>query len=205
MEKGYEEIEQYVKEINPDVILIGGDLFDETTSEQDMEYAGDMLKSFSPKYGTFFVYGNHDYPYKDRMNDWFAKQGVEVLNDRMVLIGDDVQLVGRADSSPKDVSALFESELVDPKKSVITIQHRPTQFKELSANGCDLVMAGHTHGICFPFCFLIAPVNDMLTGSRIYDSMLAVTSSGASAWGIHYKWPDCSDIIHVHITFEGLE
>lgn len=198
---GYEKIEQYVKAMDPDVILIGGDLFDETTSERDMEYAHDMLKSFSPTYGTFFVYGNHDQPYQDRMDEWFSELGVITLNDRMILIRDDIQLIGRSDSSRKDVPDLFESEQVDPEKPVITIQHQPTEFRELSGNGCDLVMAGHTHGVSFPFCFLIAPINDMLSGSRVYDSMLAVVSAGASAWGIHYKWPDCSDIIHVHITF----
>ena len=137
--------------------------------------------------------------------EWLSELGVMTLNDKMVLIGDHIQLVGRSDSSRKDVPDLFESEQVDPEKPIITIQHRPTEFKQLSENGCDLVMAGHTHGISFPFCFLIAPVNDMLSGSRVYDSMLAVTSAGASAWGIHYKWPDCSDIIHVHITFTEAE
>ena len=202
---GYEKVEQYVCSRNPDVILIGGDLFDETTSERDMAYVHDMLSSFSPAYGTFFVYGNHDQPYQERLEEWLSELGVMTLNDKMVLIGDHIQLVGRSDSSRKDVPDLFESEQVAPEKPIITIQHRPTEFKQLSENGCDLVMAGHTHGISFPFCFLIAPVNDMLSGSRVYDSTLAVTSAGASAWGIHYKWPDCSDIIHVHITFTEAE
>ena len=64
---GYEKVEQYVCSRNPDVILIGGDLFDETTSERDMAYVHDMLSSFSPAYGTFFVYGNHDQPYQERL------------------------------------------------------------------------------------------------------------------------------------------
>ena len=82
------------------------------------------------------------------------------------------------------------------------LQHRPIQLQQLSDAGCDLVLAGHTHGFSIPFGFAVAVSNDLVSGERNYGAMTAITSTGASAWGIHYKWPDTSDVVSVHMEFE---
>jgi hypothetical protein len=43
----------------------------------------------------------------------------------------------------------------------------------------------------------------MYYGIRRYDNMTAVVTSGVSAWGFHYKWPAVSEIVTIHVTFDG--
>ena len=64
-------------------------------------------------------------------------------------------------------------------------------------------MAGHTHGFNIPQ-FLGAPLfGDMFSGIQQYGGMAAVTTSGVSAWGFHYKWPAVSEVVTIHVTFGG--
>ena len=60
-----------------------------------MENFGWALKEIrQPKYGIYFVYGNHD----SNIEDWAAEQmrriGAAVLKDEMTILGEDIQLIG---------------------------------------------------------------------------------------------------------------
>lgn len=56
-------------------------------------------------------------------------------------------------------------------------------------------------GFNIPFFLTVGPSNDMLQGIETYGDMTAVTSSGVSAWGLHYKFPAYSEIVLIHMTF----
>ena len=45
------------------------------------------------------------------------------------------------------------------------------------------------------------PVNG---GTYTYNGS-AITTSGVSAWGYHYKWPAESEVVTIHVTFTGVE
>jgi hypothetical protein len=45
----------------------------------------------------------------------------------------------------------------------------------------------------------------MFSGIESYGKMTAVTTSGVSAWGFHYKWPAESEVVKIHLTFDPLE
>ena len=68
--------------------------------------------------------------------------------------------------------------------------------------GCDLAMAGHTHGFNIPQFLGSAMFEDMYYGIKKYDNMTAITTSGVAAWGFHYKWPAKSEVVTIHLTFE---
>ena len=80
------------------MLLIGGDLFDETTAESDAEKIVSVLETIQkPKYGIYYVYGNHDGLVEDWVpgaKDAILNAGVKILADEMVTIGEDIQLIG---------------------------------------------------------------------------------------------------------------
>lgn len=180
----------------------------EQASPKDVENMEKVLSSIKqPRYGMYYVYGNHD----DNREDWSAEQmrrmGVTVLNSEMTILGQDIQLFGVKDSdhSASAIRAMFEEAKPDPEKPILTMIHRPLQFRTLSALGCDLVTAGHTHGFNIPM-FLGSPLfGDMYSGIQPYEEMTAVTTSGVSAWGFHYKWPAESEVVKIHLIFDPLE
>lgn len=200
----YEDLTEALKKADPDILLIGGDLFDETTSKQDIEYVKAVIRRISPQYGIYFVFGNHD-DYKDeRTSNVMEELGVTILNDETVSIGGDIQLIGRMDpvSETLDIDELIKKEDIDMGKPVIVLQHRPIEYQKLADAGCDLVMSGHTHGFNIPQFAGNVTRFDMLQGIKKYGDMTAIVTSGVSAWGFHYKWPAKSEVVNIRLSFE---
>lgn len=207
----YDDLVEQINACNADVLLIGGDLFDETTAENDADNFVWVLQTIKqPKYGIYYVYGNHD----GLMEDWVPgakdavlKAGVKVLADEMVTLGEDIQLIGCLDPKlrAEDFETLYARLQPDPDKPLIVLTHRPKHFREMAALGVDLVMAGHTHGFNIPHFFSTSIANDMLDGLKTYGDMTAITSSGVGAWGFHYKWPAESEVVCIQLHFNGME
>ena len=233
----YPKLAEEIRKTRPDILLIGGDVFDETTGPEDVEYVRSVLTEIRPKYGTVFVYGNHD----TALNDWSGQQmrsmGVTVLEDEILRLGPDgilrgneegpgnagasdhpapntsagsfhpgvpcVQLVGRLDPklSPLAPQVLMEHLHADKSLPLLILQHRPVEMKAHSLLGCDLVMAGHTHGFNIPQFLGVGLWSDMYFGKKKYGSMTAVVTSGVSAWGFHYKWPAKSEVVSIRLHF----
>ena len=204
----FDDLADRIDACDADVLLLAGDIFDETTSPDDVKHMEWVLSTIKkPRYGMYYVYGNHD----DSREDWAAEQmrrmGVTVLNNEMAVLGEDIQLFGIQDSgrSVSEIREMFENASPDPDKPILTMIHRPTHFRDLSALGCDLVTAGHTHGFNIP-AFIGGPLfGNMYSGIQSYGDMTAVTTSGVSAWGFHYKWPAESEVVKIHLTFDPLE
>ena len=198
----YDRIGQEIRDENPDIILIGGDVFDETTSDDDIEYFRELIESLDAPLGIYYIYGNHD----DNRDDYSARilreMGINVLEDEMVSI-DGVQLIGRLD--PVDdqlpLDELMNKVNKDDSQPTIMLTHRPVEFKEISETGCDIALAGHTHGFNIPQFMGRNIAYDMYYGRKKYGNMTAITTSGVSAWGFHYKFPAKSEIVSLHISF----
>jgi hypothetical protein len=203
----YDDMAKQIDACDADVLLIGGDLCDETTAERDLKNFISVLKEIKqPRYGIYYIYGNHD----DLVENWaadvrplFGELGVRILTDEMVILGEDIQLIGRLDPSlgAEKIADLFKRLNPDPNKPILVLTHRPKHLRELASLGCDLVMAGHTHGFNIPQFLGVSPVNDMISGIRHYGDMTAVTTSGTGAWGFHYKWPAESEVVCITVHF----
>lgn len=202
----YDDLEEMIDSSNADVLLIAGDVFDETTSETDVDHVCELISTIDqPRYGIYMVYGNHDAALEDGMLERLSEAGVTVISDEMTVIAEDVQLIGCMDPvfNPVSFEDLWEICAPDQDNPVIVLTHRPSQFQQMSDLGCDLVMAGHTHGFNIPQFLGANLFGDMYSGIREYGSMTAVTTSGVSAWGYHYKWPAESEVVTIHVTFTG--
>lgn len=207
-DKTYDEMARLIDESEADVLLIAGDVFDETTKESDVQKLADMMgKIKKPKYGIYYIYGNHDEWLEDLAAERMREMGVTVLEDEMIVLGEDIQLIGCLDPNcgAAKIDELCKECSPDKDKPLLVLTHRPKHFREMADLGVDLVMAGHTHGFNFPQFMAANLFNDMYSGIREYDDMTAVTTSGISAWGYHYKWPAKSEVVTIHVTFDGGE
>lgn len=198
----YDDLRERLQEGDPDLILIAGDVFDETTSQTDVEYVRTVMESLHPRYGIYYVYGNHD----DFREDWAAEQmrsmHVKVLEDEMIEI-EGVQIIGRLDpkDNPMDLDQLWSFCAADETKPVIVLQHRPIEFRKLAEKKADLVLAGHTHGFNIPQFMAVGMQSDMFYGRKQYGIMTAAVTSGVSAWGFHYKFPAFSEVVTLNLSF----
>ena len=200
----YEDLTEALENADPDILLIGGDLFDETTSKQDVEYVKAVIRQMNPQYGIYFVFGNHDNYKDERTANVLEELGVTILRDETVTIDGAIQLIGRMDpvADTLDIDELIKKEDIDMGKPVIVLQHRPIEYQKLADAGCDLVMSGHTHGFNIPQFAGNVTRFDMLQGIKKYGDMTAIVTSGVSAWGFHYKWPAKSEVVNIRLSFE---
>lgn len=183
-----------VQRRKPDLFLIGGDLFDEVTSEGLKLYAYEHLGKIKTKYGTYYVEGNHDLlTPSSRMA--FHKSHIKILEDQSILIDNTFYLVGRKDRKHKRKTLREIMKEVDPSIPTILLGHRPDQEKEGIKEGIDLQLAGHTHaGQIFPGNFI------MKYGYYQKKNYHLIISSGYGNWGIPVRNYTKNELVEIRLT-----
>jgi predicted MPP superfamily phosphohydrolase len=142
------ELVNRVRELNPDLVVITGDVLDEE-NQVPVEYINTALGGLVAKDGVYFVFGNNDYyPGKQVVQNNLEGIGIKTIQNDTVLIrrkGQTLNLVGVND--PETFRARLTQAL---KGSVpgpqILLAHGPTVVNEAAKAGIELVLVGHTHG-----------------------------------------------------------
>lgn len=172
--------------LQPDVVFIGGDLYDGTAA--DLDRLAEPWASFSPPLGTYFVAGNHDgFSGYARHVEAVSNSGVRVLNNEKVTV-DGLQIVGvhyhDAVNAQSYRSILRQAEL-DRERASILLMHAPTGLPIAEEEGISLQLSGHTHGgQIFPFTWIVSRVWGQFTyGLKRLGNLLVYTSSGTGTWG----------------------
>lgn len=153
-----------IKQLNPDIIVITGDLIDrKTTDFSGMYYLVEQLKSICEK--LYFVSGNHEWGHehtKDLFKGLEARE-IHILDNtnQTVAINENIiNIAGVADYATchEDIDAALNQ--VQDGKYTILLSHAPDIINEISNEPIDLILSGHTHGgqIRLPFIgALVAP------------------------------------------------
>lgn len=206
-----------ISELEPDIVLICGDFVDDDTDFDDMTDGCRALSQLSPRLGTYFVFGNHDKGYSDYRGYTGADlavqleaNGVTVLEDESVSVGDGICLIGRQDRSEeqKGGSRASMEELmsnIPEGEYTIVLDHQPNSYDEEAAAGADLVLSGHTHGgHLFPagYIGLAFGANDMVYGTERRGNTDFLVTSGISGWAIPFKTGTVSEIAVISISGE---
>lgn len=150
-----QEIARRVNKLNPDLVVITGDVFDQS-EETPLEYVDTIFKGLTTQYGTYFVFGNNE-TYLDQQKVKEKLVGINIktlINERVRLTinGTSIDLVGIDDpySQKADLTKALEGTGSEPK---ILLAHSPEIVNEAAKAGIDLALVGHTHGgqISIPF------------------------------------------------------
>ena len=147
---GKTSLKQYVKMINeqnPDLILIGGDLIDNSVIPLYAENMAEELTELKAPLGIYMVPGNHEYISGiDKSIQFIQNTPIQLLRDSVVTLPCGIQLIGRDDrSNARRLPLQKLMARIDKSKPVILLDHQPYQLAESQAAGIDLQFSGHTH------------------------------------------------------------
>lgn len=175
----------------PDIVVLGGDIVEEGTDLEELNEVFGMLGAIESRYGVYYVYGNHDrQPYTTRktytdeqLEKAITDNGIEILRDRYVTVGDDIILAGREDASVQRKSVEAVLSEADKNKFIIVADHQPMEADEARAEGADLQLSGHTHaGQIWPTGLLLEWMGQYNYGDYQKEGFHLVVSSGFAGW-----------------------
>lgn len=218
-----EELMRVCKEIsekNPDIVALCGDIVDENTSKEKMQFAFKALSTINSKYGTFFVYGNHDRQLysnnkaftEEELAQYIESCGITILQDQVYSVNDEFTIIGREDKSysssknvpeRKSLSELMEGVNKD-SSFILAMDHQPKEYAENEKNGIDLLISGHTHGgQIWPanVLFNIAKFDDAVYGETVGadGKFKAFVTSGIAGWGYPVKTAAPAEYVIINI------
>ena len=157
----------------PDLVLLGGDFFDDVLKEDNARITAEALAG---KYRCYYVTGNHEF-WSGRVPEiktYLEGLGVTVLDGKCdtVTIGDHtIDICGIDDPTDIGIGRWREQmqqayDGTDPSHLRLLLTHRPEMVNEYVKYDYDLIMAGHAHAgqIRIPFLNkgLYAPDQGML-------------------------------------------
>lgn len=192
-----EELQEYcsrMSEEDADLVVLCGDLVDESTTRAELKEAFQQLGSIKSKYGVFYVFGNHDQSNYRNNSDYteedlrsvLQENDITVLEDTAYEIDSNLTLIGRKDRSELREAADALTAGLDQEKFLLMLDHQPQEYAEAEAAGIDLLLSGHTHaGQIWPAGLLIEPLGfaDSCYGYTQSGSLQTIVTSGISAWG----------------------
>lgn len=196
--------------LNPDLVLLPGDVFDEDISGVRAQEVSRLLRSIRAPLGVFACTGNHDYYAGiERCLENLRLGGVTVLQDEAVKVADAFYLMGR-----KDPSSVMRGErrtplgdivaACDPALPLILLDHQPVRLEEAAQNGIDLEISGHTHaGQLFPLNLINQLVWEVYWGYSRKEKTQYYVSCGAGTWGPPVRTGSAPEIVEIRIKFAG--
>jgi len=204
-----ERIVSKVNGLNPDIILLPGDILDEDLEPVIRQNAGATLKQLSAPMGVFGVMGNHEYiGGPEPAYRYLSEHGVKMLRDSVVIINESFYLVGREDfqkgrfagKERKDIETLMEE--VNKSLPVIVMDHQPFHPEKAAAAGADLMLSGHTHnGQLWPLNYIIDAMYVLGYGLGEVEGMLMYVSNGVGTWGPPLRVGNRPEIVNLKIRF----
>ena len=164
-----------VSAANPDLIVVTGDLVDESAAEI-LPYAASVGAALSAIAPTYYVTGNHEWAHGaaavEQLKDTLRRSGVTVLSNEFLPLERDGQFLllagiddpnGYADQKPPEaVADDLHRAWGDP--FWLLLAHRNTFFNGRYCHlGADLTLSGHAHGGIWRLPFTDGLVDTNLT------------------------------------------
>ena len=141
----------------PDMILLGGDIFDDEIPDDNTKI---FLSAIAKKYPCYYVTGNHEYwsMRAHEMLDWLRAHGIEDIGGKTIrtsvngneicLSGlndpDEARYTGEGDGMKAELGRAMNER--DDTAFTMLLTHRPSFVDLYKDAGFDLVLAGHAHG-----------------------------------------------------------
>lgn len=190
-EKYLEKIVRKTNELNPDIVVITGDIADSRSALTKNMFK--PLKDLKAK--AFFVSGNHDvYVGLAEITEKLKENGIVIMSNDIVETNG-IKLIGlnymKADDSVYDPHQVNDETIKDtlplldlsgsmPK---IFIHHGPWGVEYMNEYGADLVVSGHTHaGQIFPATLMAAKRFPYNKGLKNYNGTYIYVSQGAGTF-----------------------
>jgi predicted MPP superfamily phosphohydrolase len=209
--KHLKRIAEKVNSLDPDIILMAGDVIDEDLDPVILKDLGSGLRQLKSRLGMYAVTGNHEYiGGVDPAVDYLEKHGIQMIRDSAALIENSFYLIGREDRDRQRFSGKPRKDLpaimarVDKSFPLILMDHQPFTLNESLENGVDLHLSGHTHnGQIWPLNYLIDAIYEVGWGYVNKSGMHVYVSSGVGTWGPPVRIGTKPEIVHIRLKFTG--
>ncbi len=204
-----QELVSTVNRLNPDLILVAGDIIDDDFRPFLAHNMAAELSQMKSRLGTYGILGNHDAGSEDlpAFRAEMERAGIHLLVDEWVKVDNSFVIAGRNDSSQtrRGGRATPLSQLltgVDPALPVLLMDHQPNRLDEAVAAKVDLQVSGHTHrGQIFPGNLITSRVFEVDWGYLKKEATQFVVSLGYGTWGPPIRIGNRPEVVSIHLTF----
>ncbi|RKQ29669.1 metallophosphoesterase [Oceanobacillus halophilus] len=183
-----------------DFIALTGDFLDRKRSIPRLQPYLDTFAKLNPKYGTYAVFGNHDYVLREKnfnnlkklLNTYHIKT-LQNENDTIEIDGRSVNIIGIDDysTSHSDIGKSFGG-LEEGYNLVLT--HDPNIVLQMKDYHFDYLLSGHFHGgqIYWPKPYHLVKMGklvrlNMVKGLHYYDGKAFYISEGLGQTGVNIR------------------
>ncbi len=206
--KRLEKIVEAVNDLNPDLVLIPGDIVNEETLREELEKMVLIFQKVRSRFGIFACTGNHEYfAGIEKSLAYLRRSGIIVLQDEVKLVAGSFYIVGRSNRSyigqreqRKPLKEILSG--VDIRFPVILLDHQPVHLEEAAEAGVDFQLSGHTHaGGVFPFTLINNLLFEIGSGyGRKMNTQYYVTS-GIGVWAPPARLGTTAEIVRITVKF----
>jgi uncharacterized protein len=206
----FDQIVNTINSLNPDLVLLPGDIVDEDLASVVKQNLGESLKSIHAPLGVYAITGNHEYigGVKEACA-YLTDHNIVMLRDQSVKIADSFYLVGREDRSVGRYNGHLRKALaelmaaVDKKYPVILMDHQPFGLNEAVAESVDLQISGHTHyGQLWPLNYIVERIYELAWGYKKIASTHFYVSNGVGTWGPPVRVGNRPEIVNIRLNFQ---
>lgn len=208
-----------VNELNPDLILIAGDLI--TGTPDYINLAAEYVGKLKAKYGVYTCVGDHDnWAYREdtprsirEITAAMGKYDVGMIDNgkKVIKVGDATINVTFATNTyvetinPAVLHNLVNGNAKNDLKIFLTHQPRPYLIEAANNNDYDLFLAGHTHGgqitFLFPFIYLSPTLVETkyVRGTFHIGDMLMIVTRGLGMSLVPMRYNSTPEITFISI------
>jgi predicted MPP superfamily phosphohydrolase len=204
---GLDRYEKMIGEINalqPDMVLILGDVFDGSLKNVDTEKFAELSRQIQSRYGVYGVLGNHDQyagP-EELVVPPFTAGGIMLLIDEMISPCPGLYLAGgRPVNSSKD-SAILQAFAAQAETDwpIILMDHIPSRIAAAREAGILLTLSGHTHhGQFVPVNLITSLIFENSHGHQTVDGAHSIVTSGYGTWGPPVRIGTHAEILRIQL------
>lgn len=207
----FDDIVCKINSLNPDIILLPGDILDEDLAPVIKENVGESLRKMKSRFGVYAVTGNHEFiGGVEAACKYLESNNVRVLRDEAIKVNNTLYLVGREDRSinrfgKKQRIALNDlMKQVDLSYPVVLMDHQPFDLQEAAGNGIDLQLSGHTHhGQLWPLNYITKMVYEVSWGEKTIGKTQYYVSCGVGTWGPPVRTGNRPEMVQIILDFEN--
>ena len=200
-----------INSLNPDLVLLPGDIVDEDLGPVIRQNLGESLRTIRAKFGVLAITGNHEYiGGVEPACTYLTEHGITMLRDSAVRIGPGITVVGREDRSISQFRGGKRKPLeeimagVDRSAPIILMDHQPFGLDEAARAGVDLQVSGHTHhGQLWPLNFITEAIYELSWGYLRKGDTHYYVSSGVGTWGPPVRTGNTPEIVRFTLHFNG--
>lgn len=204
-----EKIVRKINELNPDIILLAGDIVDDKPSVLNGNKIGSSLLKLKAEYGVYAATGNHEFitGIKDA-EKYIVNHNINLLRDSFIKIDDGFIVVARDDRSKKNFTGeerLPLNKIINDSVKgypIILMDHTPFGLDEAERNGVALQLSGHVHnGQLYPLNYITSMIYEKSWGYIKKGHTQYYISCGVGTWGPPVRTGSYSEIINLKIKF----